>query len=152
MARGQYLLYKKQAQWSDSQKQRADLLFNYYPDSKNALKEPAIVLIDEIDLHLHPSWQLDIVETLSNHFPNIQFIATAHSPLMVQSALNANFAVLKFEDGSVHVVNDPVDIDGWRVDQILTSEFFQDCMCGSGTGSLNYGENTDRRRCSRNPI
>jgi hypothetical protein len=99
-------------------------LFNKYPTSPNPLEECAIVLIDEIDLHLHPSWQLGIVDTLSDHFPNVQFIATAHSPLMVQSALEANFAVLKFEDGSVHVINEPVDVDGWRVDQILTSEFF----------------------------
>jgi predicted ATP-binding protein involved in virulence len=39
-----------------------------------------IVLIDEIDLHLHPNWQRQIRELLTNHFPNVQFISTAHSP------------------------------------------------------------------------
>ncbi|MCT7970536.1 AAA family ATPase [Laspinema olomoucense] len=44
-----------------------------------------IVLIDEIDLHLHPSWQRHIVEDLHRTFPEIQFIATTHSPFIVQS-------------------------------------------------------------------
>ena len=53
---------------------------------KNAAKEtPGIVLIDEIDLHLHPSWQRGVVEALHRTFPNIQFIATTHSPFMIQS-------------------------------------------------------------------
>lgn len=46
---------------------------------------PGIVLIDEIDLHLHPKWQRRIVEDLHRTFPKIQFIATTHSPFIVQS-------------------------------------------------------------------
>jgi predicted ATP-binding protein involved in virulence len=46
---------------------------------------PGIVLIDELDLHLHPNWQRRIVDDLRNAFPNIQFIATTHSPFIVQS-------------------------------------------------------------------
>lgn len=100
-------------------------LFNkHHIESENPLEEPAIVLIDEIDLHLHPRWQKDIMANLSKHFPNIQFIATAHSPLMVQAAVRSNHAVLKFEEGSVRIENEPEGIDGWRVDQILTSDFF----------------------------
>jgi predicted ATP-binding protein involved in virulence len=99
-------------------------LFNKYPTSSNPLAETAIVLIDEIDLHLHPTWQIDIIANLSKHFPNIQFIATAHSPLMVQSALSSNFAILKSGEDGVEIINEPVDVDGWRVDQILTSEYF----------------------------
>ncbi len=44
-----------------------------------------IVLIDEIDLHLHPNWQRRVVEDLKHTFPKIQFIATTHSPFIVQS-------------------------------------------------------------------
>jgi hypothetical protein len=88
------------------------------------LNEPAIVLIDEIDLHLHPKWQREIMQNLSNHFPNVQFVATAHSPLMVQAAMESNYSVLKFESGVVEILNQPDGIDGWRVDQILTSELF----------------------------
>jgi predicted ATP-binding protein involved in virulence len=117
-------------------------LFQEYPKSKNPLAEPAIVLIDEIDLHLHPRWQREIMGNLSKHFPKVQFIATAHSPLMVQAAAEANiiatahsprivqaaaeanYAVLRQDDDAVEVLNDPKGIDGWRIDQILTSEFF----------------------------
>ena len=48
-------------------------LFERYPDSDNPLKEPAIVLIDEIDLHLHPKWQRNIIKYLSEYFPFITY-------------------------------------------------------------------------------
>ena len=99
-------------------------LINQYADSKNPLSEPAIVIIDEIDLHLHPLWQREIINNLSKHFPKVQFIATAHSPLMVQSMLGANYAVLENSDRGCNIINQPEDVDGWRVDQILTSSFF----------------------------
>ena len=54
--------------------------------SYEALNEtPGVVLIDEIDLHLHPSWQRHIVDDLRRTFPRVQFIATTHSPFIVQS-------------------------------------------------------------------
>jgi predicted ATP-binding protein involved in virulence len=99
-------------------------LFNKYPESTDPISEPAIVIIDEIDLHLHPMWQREIISNLSSVFPNVQFIASAHSPLMVQSALQQNFAVLKFEDDTVKIINEPEGVEGWRIDQILTSELF----------------------------
>ncbi len=99
-------------------------LNKHYPDSENPLAEPAIVLVDEIDLHLHPSWQRQIVTYLTQHFPKTQFIATAHSPLIVQSATDANLVVLEEEDGQVKIENRPHFVEGWRADQILTSELF----------------------------
>jgi predicted ATP-binding protein involved in virulence len=95
-----------------------------YQTSSKPLEQPAIVLIDEIDLHLHPVWQRQIMANLSKHFPKIQFIATAHSPLMVQAAFKSNYAVLKLNNETAEIENNPQGIDGWRVDQILTSEFF----------------------------
>lgn len=53
------------------------------PDS-NAENAQGIVLIDEIDIHLHPLWQQKIPEALKQTFPNIQFIVTTHSPLIIQ--------------------------------------------------------------------
>ncbi len=44
-----------------------------------------VVMIDEIDLHLHPTWQRHVVSDLKNAFPNIQFVVTSHSPFIVQS-------------------------------------------------------------------
>ncbi len=46
---------------------------------------PGIVLIDELDLHLHPKWQKHIVNDLKRIFPNVQFITTTHSPFIIQS-------------------------------------------------------------------
>jgi predicted ATP-binding protein involved in virulence len=53
---------------------------------RNAVnKSRGIVMIDEIDLHLHPNWQRHVITDLKNAFPNIQFIVTTHSPFIVQS-------------------------------------------------------------------
>ena len=102
----------------------AHRMIQRYPDSPNPLSEPGIVLLDEIDLHLHPRWQRQIRAHLTTHFPNIQFIATAHSPVMAQSALDANLVVLRQEGDHVTISNDPVVVKDWRVDQILTSELY----------------------------
>lgn len=99
-------------------------LFSRYPKSRTPLEEPAIVIIDEIDLHLHPHWQLEIMGKLANVFKRTQFIATAHSPIMVQSMPNANFAIVQKDEDEVFIVNEPERIKGWRVDQILNSEYF----------------------------
>jgi energy-coupling factor transporter ATP-binding protein EcfA2 len=99
-------------------------LLKRYPGSQDPLAEPAVVLVDEIDLHLHPLWQLRIIDDLSTIFPGTQFIATAHSPLMVQVAEAANFALLRKRETDVEIVNDPEVVKSWRVDQILTSELF----------------------------
>lgn len=99
-------------------------LFEHYPDSSDPLSEPAIVLVDEIDLHLHPRWQRHIRRDLTTYFPNIQFIVTAHSPLMVQSYLDENLAVVRREHDRSVINNDPVVVRGWRLDQVVTSELF----------------------------
>ncbi len=64
--------------------QRAAIL-NPQLEADVAEKTPGIVLIDEIDLHLHPRWQRRVVEDLRRAFPRIQFIATTHSPFIIQS-------------------------------------------------------------------
>jgi predicted ATP-binding protein involved in virulence len=102
----------------------ASRLFERYPESQNPLAEPAVVLVDEIDLHLHPEWQRKLVGFLSKTFPQTQFIVTAHSPLVVQAAGDANVVLLQREGNQVVVKNDVESVKNWRVDQILTSELF----------------------------
>lgn len=99
-------------------------MFERYPDSKNPLEEPAIVLVDEIDLHMHPSWQRNIMEFLCKRFTNTQFVVTAHSPLVVQAAADANLVVLKRYRDHTIIHQDVEEIHGWRVDQVLTSDLF----------------------------
>ena len=102
-------------------------MFARYPDSKQPLHEPAVVLVDEIDLHLHPKWQRQLFANLSHQFPQVQFVVTAHSPLIVQAAgADANIVVVRRPEGQDHVVIDkaPSAVHSWRVDQILTSDLY----------------------------
>ncbi len=100
-------------------------MFDRYPNSADPLSEPAIVLVDEIDLHLHPKWQRKIFNYLSDKFPATQFIITAHSPLIVQSApVEANIVLLRKEKDQVVVDNDRASVQNWRLDQILASDLF----------------------------
>lgn len=57
-----------------------------FPDSPDPLSESGVVLIDEIDIHLHPTWQRSLPKTLRTLFPNIQFIVTTHSPFIAAGA------------------------------------------------------------------
>ena len=98
-------------------------MFRRYPNSPDPLAEPAIVLVDEIDLHLHPRWQRTIMSFLGDRFPNTQFIVTAHSPLVVQAAKDANIVLLRREGDHVIIDNNPTIIENWRVDQVLSSVF-----------------------------
>lgn len=62
---------------------------------ESVLKEtPGIVLIDELDLHLHPKWQRRVIEDLRRTFPKIQFIATTHSPFLVQTLREGELIML----------------------------------------------------------
>ncbi len=102
----------------------ASRMYHYHSTKENPFAEPAVVLIDEIDLHLHPKWQRKVLGFLSKKFPNTQFIATAHSPLIVQAATDANIVLLKRRGAQVIINNDPEIVHNWRIDQVLTSDLF----------------------------
>lgn len=55
------------------------------PDAKDPLATEGVVLIDEVDLHLHPGWQQHILTDLMRTFPNVQFIVSTHSPQVITS-------------------------------------------------------------------
>jgi len=59
------------------------------------LETEGIVLIDELDLHLHPEWQKRIVDSLKNTFPKIQFICTTHSPFIIQATEENELLIIK---------------------------------------------------------
>ena len=95
-------------------------LFDKFPESENPLEEEAIVLIDEIDLHLHPQWQRDVISIVSKIFKNVQFIVTTHSPLVIQSLEEVNLYVLTRENEQVSVKRSPItNFSGWTVEEIL---------------------------------
>ncbi len=65
-----------------------------------AIKETTgVVLIDEIDMHLHPSWQRTIIADLKSTFPKIQFIVTTHSPFIIQSLRKEELINLDYQSG-----------------------------------------------------
>ena len=97
-------------------------MFELYPDAENPLQEEAVVLVDEIDLHLHPKWQRDLVPTLSKIFPKVQFIVTTHSPHVLQSMEDVNLYVLRrnAESGEIEAERSNVtNFTGWTVEEIL---------------------------------
>jgi len=57
-----------------------------------------LVLIDELDLFLHPDWQIDFIDALSKTFPNLQFVATTHSPLLISKLRGNQVVQLEWDD------------------------------------------------------
>lgn len=77
------------------------------------------VLIDELDVHLHPEWQLIIRDTLDKIFPNLQFIITTHSPHLIASANKGELIKLPSLEKNVTVEPIGKSYGGWNTDQIL---------------------------------
>ncbi len=77
-------------------------------DGKFIIDLPGVVLIDEIDAHLHPTWQTRIGQWFTQYFPNIQFIVTTHSPLVCRAC----------EKGSIWRLRAPGDKGGNQVEEI----------------------------------
>ena len=90
----------------------------HHTTSSDPLREPAIVLIDELDLHLHPKWQRRVRRDLSTVFPKAQFIVTTHSPVLAQTYLDDNIAVVLREGDHATIDNDPKAVRTWRLDQV----------------------------------
>jgi hypothetical protein len=88
-------------------------------------KMTGLVLIDEIDLHLHPVWQTEIVSSLRRQFPRMSFVATTHNPLTLMGAKPGEIWVLRRDAESGHVDVSQRDIrEGMSADDVLTGEWF----------------------------
>jgi energy-coupling factor transporter ATP-binding protein EcfA2 len=89
------------------------------PDSNNPIAEGvALVLIDEIELHLHPKWQRDVLQRLRDIFKACQFVVTTHSPLVLGEVSARCVRFLEFVDGEVRVVV-PAEAYGMDANRIL---------------------------------
>lgn len=81
-----------------------------------------IVLIDEIDMHLHPKWQWKIVKALKATFPKVQFIATTHSPLIISSCKDEHLISMATHNSlsKEHFAPEYSNtLKGWQVDDVL---------------------------------
>jgi len=97
-----------------------------FPDSKDPLQEAGTVLIDELDIHLHPVWQRQIPRMLRELFPNLQFIVATHSPFIAAGAgENAKTYRLKSDKGKVTVSEISSQLAFLSVEKVLQSPAFE---------------------------
>ena len=120
-----------------------DLLYHVCetcPHGKPLEENQGIVMIDEVDLHIHPGWQMELLPRLSRHLPRIQFIVTSHSPLLVGSLEWQNIVIARQrKNGTCTLERAEVDVSKLDADQILLTELF-------GLESTRSGKQTRRIR------
>ena len=113
------------AQLSDGEKGILALLLDLtrrlgqlHTRSESPETEPAIVMIDELDLHLHPRWQRAICKNLLSAFPNVQFIATTHSPQILGEVPAGQ--VIQIEDHKVKHIWQSFGMDtNWLLTHVM---------------------------------
>ena len=101
-------------------------LLEAFPESDEPLKEEGVVLIDELDIHLHPIWQRNIAGWLRTQFPNLQFIVATHSPLITISAgEDAVTYKLSIDENKIPKIEEIKGLFKMNVDEILKSDAFK---------------------------
>lgn len=86
---------------------------------------PGVVLVDEVDLHLHPRWQRVILRSLSETFPRLQFIVTSHSPILAGCVPRENTLVVERQEGGPsQIVLPDRSLYARDIDEILRSSLF----------------------------
>lgn len=101
----------------------ADMLYHLHtacPKSHRIADLAGCVLVDDIDLNLHPTWQQVVVTSLAKAFPNLQFVLTTHSPIVTGTLHAQNVRLV--EEKSVTELSE--SIHGLSADQILLSPYF----------------------------
>jgi predicted ATP-binding protein involved in virulence len=88
------------------------------PNDEEPLKGDGIILIDEVDLHLHPAWQRLIIPKLTELFPNCQFFVTTHSPQVLSHVKPENIFLLKNKNNELSWTK-PEESYGKNTDRIL---------------------------------
>lgn len=115
------LLYQiAKVQYSETANQTAE------PPPRPGLAEMSgVVVVDEIDLFLHPEWQRIVVDLVVTAFPNLQFLFSTHSPLVAGALEPANIFVMETgSGGTVDIARYSERIHGLSANQILTSSYF----------------------------
>lgn len=107
----------------------ADLLYHVCygcPPGRKLTESSGIVMVDEIDLHLHPKWQMQVVQTVARALPRMQFIFTSHSPLVAGSLEWMNILTMKIDSSRnrTKVQRLEQSVHGLDADQVLLTGFF----------------------------
>lgn len=105
-------------------------LYKAYPGKEKFYEEPAICIIDELDIYMHPQWQRTIIDVLQECFPGTQFIITTHSPLIASQVAPEQRVIFAFDEnnhirtkkGIAPIGDDPNDLllDDFDMDTVLT--------------------------------
>lgn len=104
------------------------------PDVDDPLTGEGIVLIDEIELHMHPSWQRRILSVLKNTFPNVQFVITTHSP-QVLGELNDAYLIYHIKrSGDEQQISSVHRMDG------LDSNYILECYMGTASVNQDFSQ------------
>lgn len=100
-----------------------EIEFRFKEPRINVSDFDGVILIDEIDLHLHPSWQAKLVEALKEIFPKTQFIVTTHSPSVLQSLKREEIIPLTVDERGWVCVKEldlgDYGLQGWTLEEIL---------------------------------
>ena len=109
------------------------------PKDVNMVDLPGVVIVDEIDLLLHPEWQRTVIERLSTTFPKLQFLFSTHSPLVAGTLEALNIYVLDRDHNGIPMVDQyQENIYGLTANQVLTSSYFGLASTRApGTGTLS---------------
>lgn len=85
----------------------------------------AVVLIDELETHLHPRWKMQVMTALRRVLPRVQFIVTTHDPLCLRGMDDGEVEVLqRDENDRIRALNDLPSVGGMTAEQLLTSDYF----------------------------
>jgi predicted ATP-binding protein involved in virulence len=96
------------------------------PGKSDIMNSDGIVLIDEVDMHLHPKWQWNIIDALRSTFPNVQFIIATHSPIIISSCKKGNLILIDDNQEVTYLKN----AYGYSVNDVLE-------LCQGSTDILN---------------
>ncbi len=106
----------------------ADLLYHVCMGCPKGVKltdNRGTVLVDEVDLHLHPEWQRQVVAQLAQCLPRLQFVLTTHSPIVAGTVEPVNILILERATGTKSQVRRPTErVHGLNADQVLVSPYF----------------------------
>lgn len=96
-----------------------------YGNEDDPKSKYALVLMDEIDAHMHPTWQQSLVRRLSEKFTGLQFLATTHSPLIIGGMRPRQlFRFMRGRDGKIIQIEVDREMALGRADQVLTGDLF----------------------------
>jgi predicted ATPase len=130
----------------------ADIMISLLERWNDMQVAEGIVLLDEIEGHLHPSWKIEIVDRLRRCFPRVTFLATTHDPLCLKGLNESEVVVLRRDDSyRVRSMSSVPEFDDLRADQILTDPqlFGLRSTIGKTPQAINrYSELMKKRRKS----